>query len=103
MRKFIFPLLIVIVCTPFMIGTMVFQMDVIQYQLIAIVIIIAIQLWTIKRDWNKCQNCGHDRHMHNKKDMTKRGYNDLVKKICNDFSKARGTPERNYTKEYDQA
>jgi len=97
-KYFIYPFLIMVVSTPFIIANLVYQINTLHFHLIGIAIVILFQVYMARRSSNTCGTCGHERHMHDKKDLIKKGFQSLTKVICDDFKK--GKWQRNYERKY---
>ncbi len=98
-----YPLLVLLVSIPFVVGVAFFEMSwLIPYQAIAVVTIIVIQIWNAKRSFNDCRNCGHERHMHDKPDLVKKGFMELAPVVCDNYEQHIGGGEqpKNYNKIY---
>lgn len=98
-QKFlVYPLLVVIVSIPFMIATLMYDINTHGLQLVAIAGVILVQIYFSKRSFNTCGTCGHQRHMHDKRDLVKRGHTSLTKIVCDNYRK--GKWEKNYEPKY---
>ena len=97
-KYFIYPLLVVIVSVPFMVASLGFGMNTHGLQLVAIAGVIGFQIYKSRQSFNTCGTCGHERHMHDKKDLVRRGYTSLTKIVCDSFRK--GKYDKNYIHKY---
>lgn len=99
-----YPMLVLLVSVPFVVGIMFFDMGwLIPYQALAVATIIVIQVWNMKRSWHKCKNCGHERHMHDKEDLIKKGFGSMASIICDNFDNSDGLGKYtnpNYDRKY---
>lgn len=96
-----FPLLVLIVSIPFIIGALFFETgaSLHPFHLLSIGTVIAIQILYSRRSFNTCGTCGHERHMHDKKDLVSRGFETLTQIVCDKFRKGTRDP-RNYNRVY---
>lgn len=103
-RQARYPLLVLLVSTPFIIGVVLFKMSwLIPYQVIAVATVIIIQIWNARRSFHKCKNCGHERHMHDKQDLIKKGFGTMANIICDNFDNRDGLGKftnPNYDRKY---
>lgn len=97
-KYFIYPILVVIVSVPFLVASLGFGINTHGVQLIAIAGVILFQVYRSRQSFNTCGTCGHERHMHDKKDLLRRGHRTLTTIVCDDFRK--GKYERNYDHRY---
>ena len=97
-KYFIYPVLIICVSTPFVIVNFVYGINTIPFHLFGIASVILFQIYMSRRSFNTCGTCGHERHMHDKKDLVRRGHNSLTRIVCDNFRK--GRYERNYQNKY---
>lgn len=96
-----FPLLVLFVSIPFILGAIFFETGSLlhPYHLLSIGTIIAVQIWYSRRSFNTCGTCGHERHMHDKRDLVTRGFETLTQIVCDDFRRGIRDP-RNYNRVY---
>jgi len=94
----IYPALVVIVSIPFMLLSLVFENPQHQLHLFAIAGVILFQILMSRRTFNTCGTCGHERHMHDKKDLVRKGHHTLTRVVCDNFRK--GKSARNYERKY---
>jgi len=87
-----------IVSMPFIIANLVFEMNTLMFHFLAIGSVIGFQIYNSRRSFNTCGTCGHERHMHDKKDLLKRGHSRLTRIVCDNYKK--GKWERNYQNKY---
>ena len=97
-KYFIYPLLIVCVSVPFIIANVVYEINTLHFHLVGIACVIGFQIYNSRRSFNTCGTCGHERHMHDKKDLLRRGHPALTRIVCDDYKK--GKWERNYQNKY---
>lgn len=92
-KIFRYPFLIILVSIPFVVLVVFgdhFGLGddrgwLVPYQVIAVGTIIAIQIWNARRSFNKCKTCGHERHMHDKIDLNRKGFSTLSTVVCDKF------------------
>lgn len=94
-----FPLLVLFVSIPFIISSLVYDYAFHSFHLMSIASVIAFQIWHSRRGFNTCGTCGHERHMHDKRDLLKRGFETLTQVVCDKFRKGTRDP-RNYDRMY---
>ena len=96
-----YPLLVGIVSIPFILGAFVFNTGSLlhPFHLLSIGIVIAVQIYMARRGFNTCGTCGHERHMHDKRDLIMRGFETLTQVVCDNFRKGTRDP-RNYNRVY---
>ena len=96
-----FPLLVGIVSIPFIVGAIFFNTGstLHPFHLLSIGSVIAVQIYFSKRSFNTCGTCGHERHMHDKRDLLSRGFETLSQIVCDNFRRGTRDP-RNYNRMY---
>jgi len=87
-----------LISVPFMLSSILYGVSNHFLHLSAISSVIIFQIYMSKRSFNTCGTCGHERHMHNKRDLNKSGHTSLAKVVCDNFKK--GKWERNYQSKY---
>ncbi len=97
-KYIIYPALVVIVSIPFILLSVVYNTPQHQYHLFAIAGVILFQIYMSRKSFNTCGTCGHERHMHDKKDLVRKNFTGLAKVVCDNFRK--GKCERNYERKY---
>lgn len=96
-----FPLLVLIVSIPFIVGALFFETgaSLHPFHILSIAIVIGVQIWYSKRSFNTCGTCGHERHMHDKEDLIKKGFESLVTIVCDEYRRGTRDP-KNYDRRY---
>lgn len=104
-KVYLYPLLVLIVSIPFIIANLVFEIDTHPFNLFAIAGVIIFQICMGRRNYNTCGTCGHERYMHDKRELLRKTYaftkntlTGLARVVCDNFRK--GKCEKNYEKKY---
>ena len=97
-KYFIYPALVMLVSTPFIVSSVVYGVSNHFLHISAISGIILFQIYMSKRSFNTCGTCGHERHMHDKKELFRKGHTSLATVVCDNFKKGKWT--RNYQSKY---